>query len=118
MKIALKIPAFQVKVFDDENECKIERMNCLKKFKIKHYDNLQTTQPQEEERSVETSSTPITKPIPENIYAFKPKKPDLELSNSSTMLIALFRERGNLSKHDKYRKQLKENKQTKKNIII
>ena len=90
-------------------------MNCLKKFKIKHYDNLQTTQPQEEERSVETSSTPITKPIPENIHAFKPKKPDLELSNSSTMLTALLRERGNLSKHDKYRKQLKENKQTKKN---
>ena len=93
-------------------------MNCLKKFKIKHYDNLQTTQPQEEERSVETSSTPITKPIPENIYAFKSKKPDLELSNSSTMLIALFRERGDLSKHDKYRKQLKENKQTKKMIKI
>ena len=128
--ISLKnpIPAFQIKIFDDENECKIERMNCLEKLKIKQYDNLQTTQPKKEdnnviqssftetpityeksnetvssetlskkkylqeisenacikvqdtenqiefERSLETYSTPITKTIPEIIYAFKPKK--------------------------------------------
>ena len=31
--ISLKkpIPTFQIKLFDDENECKIERMNCLEK---------------------------------------------------------------------------------------
>ena len=99
-------------------------MNCVEKFKIKYYDNLQKTQPQKEEknaiqslfaetpvaykkcnetissktastnkylleisentcfkvqdtenqiefdRSVKTSSTPVTKPIPETIYAF------------------------------------------------
>ena len=149
--ISLKnpIPAFQIKIFDDENECKIEGMNCLEKLKIKH-DNLQATQPKKKEknaiqtsftetpityeksnetvssetirknkylqevsentcfkfqdtenqiefeRSVETSSTPITKTIPEIIYAFKAKKPNLELSNSSKMLLALFGE-GNLS---------------------
>ena len=37
-------------------------MNCLEIFKIKHYDNLQTTQPQEEEKNAIQSSfieTPI-----------------------------------------------------------
>ena len=45
------------------NQCKIERMNCLEKFKIKYYDNFQTTQPQEEEKNTIQSSfieTPIT----------------------------------------------------------
>ena len=44
------------------------------------------------DRSVETSSTRITQPIPETIYAFRPKKANPELSNSSKMLFALFGE--------------------------
>ena len=63
--ISLKKPifAFQIKIFDHENERKIERMDCLEKLKIKHYDNLQKAQPQEEEKNSIQSSfaeTPIS----------------------------------------------------------
>ena len=30
-------------------------MNCLKKFRIKHYDNLQTTKPKKEEKNATQS---------------------------------------------------------------
>ena len=66
---------------------------------------------------METSSTPITKTIPETIYAFKPKKSDLELSNCSKMLTALFGEREFIKTYDKYRKQLKGNKKHDKDTI-
>ena len=69
------------------------------------------------DRSEETSSPPITKPIPEAIYEFKPKKPNLELSNNSKMLIALFGEREFIETSGKYRTQLKENKKHDNNAI-
>ena len=64
-KISLGKPfhAFQRKIFDNESECKIQRMNFLEKFKIKHYDNLHTIQPQDEEDNAiqySFTETPIT----------------------------------------------------------
>ena len=60
------------------NECKIERMNCLEKFKIKYYDNLQTMQPQEEKKNAIQSSfteIPITyKKCNETISSKTPSK--------------------------------------------
>ena len=47
----------------------------------------------------------------------RPKKPNLELSNSSEMLIGLFGEREFIKTYDKYRKQLKENKKHDKDSI-
>ena len=81
-------------------------------FKVQDTEN-----PIKFDRSVESSSTPITKPIPETIYAVRPKKPNLELSNSSKILIALFGEREFIKTYDKYRKQLKENKKHDKDTI-
>ena len=66
---------------------------------------------------IHISSTPITKPFPETIYAFKPKKPNLEFCNSSKMLIALFGEMKFFKIYDKYRKKLKENKKHDKDTI-
>ena len=47
----------------------------------------------------------------------RPKKPNLELSNSSEMLIGLFGEREFIKTYDRYRKQLKENKKHDKDSI-
>ena len=70
-------------------------------FKVQDAEN-QT----EFDRSVETSSMPITNPIPETVDAFRPKKPIPELSNSSKILIALFGEKEFIKTYDKFRKQL------------
>ena len=69
------------------------KTSIYKKFQRIHDSKFKTENPIKFDRSVESSSTPITKPIPETIYAIRPKKPNLELSNSSKMFIALFGER-------------------------
>ena len=51
------------------------------------------------------------------MYALKPKKPDLELSNSLYMFTALIGEREFIKIYGKYRKQLKENKKHDKGTI-
>ena len=58
------------------------------------------------DRSVETSSMSITNPIPETVDAFRPEKPNPELSNSSKIPIALFSEKEFIKTYDKFRKQL------------
>ena len=93
------------------------KTSIYKKFQRIHASKFKTENPIKFDRSVESSSTPITKPIPETIYAVRPKKPNLELSNSSKILIALFGEREFIKTYDKYRKQLKENKKHDKDTI-
>ena len=90
--ISLKkpIPAFQIEIFDNENECKMERMNCLEKFKLKHYDNLQTTKSQEEENNdIQSSLTgaAITyKECNETISSETPSKNNLLMGINRTIL--------------------------------
>ena len=65
----------------------------LQKIPENTYFKVQDPENQTEyDTSVETSFKQITKSIPEAIYAFRPKKPNLELSHCSKMLIALFDE--------------------------
>ena len=120
MQLNLYLPRHQIHINRNEtiNSETPSQNKYLEEISENACFKVQDTENQTEfERSVETSSTPTTKTIPETIYEFKPKKPDLELSNSSKILTALFDEREFIKTYAKYRKQLKENKKRDKDTI-
>ena len=57
-------------------------MNCLEKFQIKHYDNLQTTQPQEKEINAIQSSFTETLITYKKCNAMKLSVPKIETKTS------------------------------------